>query len=85
VTEALGLLVTADRVIINVGWVDAETLPGDIKDSKVRKVERELADAESDFAEGDAHRAAGRYEDAIKAYRGAWEHLEHAFKEAGLR
>ena len=43
---------------------------------------QELERAEADFADGEEAQTAGNYDDAIKAYRSAWQHLQKAFDHA---
>ncbi len=82
VQEALMLLATADWIILRVGWVDAERFDGGITGKHAAHVQRELDRAEDDFADGEAAQAAARHDDAIKAYRSAWQHLQQAFDHA---
>ncbi len=85
VAEALDLLVTADWVIVRVGWVDAEALPDAIQTNRARQVERELDSAEDAYQAAQAAQAAGDHESAIQRYRETWQHLDRAFQHAGLR
>ena len=75
--RALQLLARADWTAASVALVDTEGLtPG------VKEVDRELASAQSSFAEGEAHEAAGEVRDAIQAYRETWQHVQRALEHA---
>ncbi|NQW18543.1 MAG: hypothetical protein HQ478_13760, partial [Chloroflexi bacterium] len=73
VTEAVDLLVNADRVLAISQIVLAETTePTNAKDLK--KFLREIEKAHEELAKGDLERDAGKLSKAIDRYREAWEH-----------
>jgi hypothetical protein len=74
-------LVHADRVLSLTVLEETGGLIA-VNPSRQHKVDAELAKAGDEFEKGDAGREAGKPDKAIQHYRKAWEHAQHAVKEA---
>ena len=71
VSEAITLLVEADRTLAQVAIDDAVGAGGDGK--KIAKADKEMAKAQKDINKG-------KYDKAIHHYKKAWEHAQKAVK-----